>query len=94
MLINVLRDEKPTHVAVAFDVSRKTFRSELFAEYKANRSASPDDVQGSGRAGQGGARRRCASRAVEAEGFEADDVIATLDQAGRARGVRRADLHR
>ena len=34
MLINVMRDENPSHVAVAFDVSRKTFRSELFAEYK------------------------------------------------------------
>jgi DNA polymerase I len=41
MLINVLRDEQPDHVAVAFDVSRKTFRSETYAEYKANRSSSP-----------------------------------------------------
>ena len=39
MLINVLRDEKPDHVAVAFDISRQTFRSEAFPEYKANRSA-------------------------------------------------------
>ena len=41
MLINLLRDEEPTHVAVAFDVSRNTFRSERFAEYKANRSRRP-----------------------------------------------------
>ena len=46
MLINVLRDEDPTHVAVAFDVSRKTFRSELFPEYKANRTKSPDEFKG------------------------------------------------
>ena len=44
MLINLLRDEQPTHLAVAFDVSRKTFRSETYAEYKANRSSSPSDV--------------------------------------------------
>jgi len=41
MLINVLRDEKPDHIAVAFDVSRQTFRSEAYAEYKANRTSSP-----------------------------------------------------
>ena len=41
MLINVMRDEHPTHIAVAFDVSRQTFRSEQYAEYKANRSKSP-----------------------------------------------------
>ena len=46
MLINLLRDEAPTHVAVAFDVSRQTFRSEAYAEYKANRSATPDEFKG------------------------------------------------
>src|SRR6476469_1121105 len=46
MLINVLRDESPTHLAVAFDVSRQTFRSEQYAEYKANRSTSPAEFSG------------------------------------------------
>ncbi|MFY9915430.1 MAG: DNA polymerase I, partial [Nocardioidaceae bacterium] len=46
MLINLMRDENPTHVAVAFDVSRQTFRSELFADYKANRTTSPADFKG------------------------------------------------
>lgn len=46
MLINILRDEQPTHLAVAFDVGRKTFRSEIYAEYKANRSESPTDFRG------------------------------------------------
>src|SRR3712207_9534147 len=41
MLFNVLRDEQPTHVAVALDAGCKTFRSEIYAEYKANRSQSP-----------------------------------------------------
>src|SRR6187200_848872 len=46
MLINLLRDEAPTHVGVAFDVSRTTFRSERFSDYKANRSSTPDDFRG------------------------------------------------
>src|SRR5664279_6163999 len=46
MLINVLRDEQPTHIAVAFDLSRKTFRSETYAEYKAGRSETPADFRG------------------------------------------------
>ncbi|HEY0227414.1 MAG TPA: DNA polymerase I, partial [Mycobacterium sp.] len=46
MLINLLRDESPTHVGAAFDVSRQTFRSERYPEYKANRSSTPDEFRG------------------------------------------------
>ena len=46
MLINLLRDEQPTHLAVCFDVSRQTFRSERYTEYKANRTTTPDDFRG------------------------------------------------
>ena len=42
MLINLLRDEGPSHIAAAFDVSRQTFRSEKYPEYKAGRSSTPD----------------------------------------------------
>ncbi len=77
MLINVLRDEAPTHLAVAFDVGRKTFRSEIYAEYKANRSESPTDFRG-----RSPSSRRCWPAlhvpVLTAEGYEADDVIATL----------------
>ena len=45
MLINLISAEKPTHIAVAFDLSRKTVRSEKFPDYKANRSASPDEFK-------------------------------------------------
>ena len=77
MLINVLRDEAPSHVAVAFDVSRRTFRSELFADYKANRSASPADFNGQvALVKEVLAALRIPS--LEAEGYEADDVIATV----------------
>src|SRR3712207_1952938 len=77
MLINILRDEQPTHLAVAFDVGRKTFRSEIFAEYKANRSESPTDFRGQVSLVQ---EVLAALRVpvITAEGYEADDVIATL----------------
>ena len=46
MLANLLRDEKPTHIAVAFDVGRTTFRTEQFPAYKATRDASPPEFSG------------------------------------------------
>ena len=77
MLINQLRDEQPTHIAVAFDVSRKTFRNEQYAEYKASRSESPSDFRGQVSLIQEvlGALR---IPWFGVEGYEADDVIATL----------------
>jgi DNA polymerase I len=81
MLINVVRDERPTHLAVAFDVSRRTFRSAEFPEYKANRATTPEAF-----AGQISLIKDVltALRVVclEADGFEADDVIATLATRG------------
>ncbi len=77
MLINVLRDEQPSHVAVAFDVSRKTFRSEEYVDYKANRSTSPEPFTGQvPLVKEVLAALRIAM--LEKDGFEADDVIATL----------------
>ena len=77
MLINVLRDEKPTHLGVAFDVSRQTFRSEIYTEYKANRSKTPDEFKG-----QLDLVKEVLKALnipyVEKAGFEADDVIATI----------------
>ncbi len=86
MLINVLRDESPTHVAVAFDVSRQTFRSAEYAEYKANRAKSPDAFQGQVSLIQ---EVLAALRVttVERDGFEADDVIATLATRAQAEGL-------
>jgi DNA polymerase I len=77
MLINQLRDEQPTHVGVAFDVSRKTFRSETYAEYKAGRSETPQPFKGQLSLIQEVlAALRIPTVAVE--GYEADDLIATL----------------
>ena len=77
MLINVLRDEQPTHVAVAFDRSEPTFRHEQYVEYKANRRETPEDFRSQLSLifevldALGIAR-------LSAPGYEADDVIATL----------------
>ncbi|NYI72118.1 DNA polymerase-1 [Naumannella cuiyingiana] len=86
MLINVLRDEQPTHLAVAFDVSRQTFRSELYADYKANRSSSPDEFKGQVQLIKEVLDALNVSH-VELEGFEADDIIATLATTASAAGA-------
>jgi DNA polymerase-1 len=87
MLINQLRDEQPTHVGVAFDVSRKTFRSETYAEYKAGRSETPAPFRGQLSLIQ---EVLAALRIpmVSVEGFEADDVIATLASQAEAQGMQ------
>ncbi|MCX4693938.1 DNA polymerase I [Streptomyces sp. NBC_01408] len=85
MLANTLRDEAPTHFAVAFDVSRKTWRSTEFPEYKANRSKTPDEFKGQVELiGELLDAMRVPRFAVD--GFEADDVIATLATQAEALG--------
>jgi len=86
MLINLLRDEQPTHVAVAFDLSRKTFRSEQFAGYKANRSETPTDFRGQVSLIQE-VLEALRIPVVTAEGFEADDVLATLATEAESLGI-------
>jgi DNA polymerase I len=85
MLINLLRDEAPTHVAVCFDVSRKTFRSEQYAEYKANRSSAPDEFKGQVSLIED-VLGTLAITWLSKEGFEADDLIATLTTMATAEG--------
>ena len=87
MLINAIKDEKPTHLAIAFDVSRETFRREMFAEYKANRAKSPDGFR---------SQLPLITEVIEAmqipgiqvKGYEADDIIATLAKQGEKKGMR------
>ncbi|WP_345574672.1 DNA polymerase I [Nonomuraea rosea] len=86
MLTNILRDEQPTHVAVAFDRSEPTFRHEEYAEYKANRSETPEDFRG---------QMQLIYELLDTlriphtskAGFEADDVIATLATRASAEGM-------
>ncbi|GAA2075728.1 DNA polymerase I [Aeromicrobium tamlense] len=86
MLINVLRDEQPTHVCVAFDLSRQSFRTEEYAEYKANRSKSPEEFSG-----QVALVKEVLDaldiRHVDKAGYEADDIIATLATRAEAAGM-------
>ncbi|WP_433649792.1 DNA polymerase I [Micromonospora zamorensis] len=86
MLINVLRDEQPTHIVVAFDVSRHSFRTDKYAEYKAGRSETPTDFKG-----QVSLVKEVLAAlqipVVEKDGFEADDVIATLACQARDQGM-------
>jgi DNA polymerase-1 len=77
MLINVLRDEKPTHVAVAFDRGEKTFRHEQWVEYKANRRETPEDFR-SQLSLIFEVLDALGVRRLSAPGYEADDIIATL----------------
>ncbi|SHI35266.1 DNA polymerase I [Hymenobacter daecheongensis DSM 21074] len=84
-LVEVLQKEKPTHIGVAFDGPKKTFRHEQFAAYKAQRQAMPEDI---------GTAIPYIKQIIEAfdipililEGYEADDVIGTLAQRAEAHG--------
>ncbi len=85
MLISLLKEEKPTHIAVAFDVSRRTFRTEIFPEYKANRAKTPDEF----RSQMSYLHELVESFGItqfEREGFEADDIIATIAKQAEADG--------
>lgn len=77
MLLKLLKEARPTHIAVVFDSAKKTFRDDLFQQYKANRVEAPNDLI---------AQIPYIHRAVDAfrirrlviDGYEADDVIGTL----------------
>lgn len=79
MLISLIKEEKPTHVAVAFDVSRKTFRSDIFPEYKANRASTPDEFR-SQMSYLHEFIDGCGIEHFQLEGYEADDLIATISK--------------
>ncbi len=86
MLINVLRDEQPTHIAVAFDKSRQTFRLAEYAEYKAKRNKTPEEFSS-----QLPLIREVLDALriayLDKEGFEADDIIATLATQAESDGL-------
>ena len=86
MILKLLREEQPAHVAVVFDAPGKTFRDEMYAEYKATRPPMPDDLR---------SQVQPILDAVEAmglpllrvEGVEADDVIGTLCAQAEDKGI-------
>ena len=85
MLANTLRDEAPTHLAVAFDVSRKTWRFDEYPEYKATRSSTPDEFRSQVEL-IGELLDAMRVRRFAVDGFEADDIIATLATQAEAAG--------
>lgn len=86
MLANLLRDEAPTHVAVAFDAGRTTFRTERLESYKGNRAATPEPFRG-----QVDVIRRLLAtmhvQVLDKPGVEADDILATLTAQARDQGM-------
>lgn len=84
-LEDVLKREKPTHIAVAFDPSGKTFRHEAFEQYKAQREATPEDIKISVPI----IKELVAAYNIpvlEVPGFEADDVIGTVAKIAEKEG--------
>ncbi len=86
MLLTLLRQEKPDHIAVIFDSKGPTFRKDLYPDYKANRSAMPEDL-----VPQIPVIKEVVQAfrmpALELPGFEADDIIATLARRFAAQGL-------
>lgn len=85
MFVNLIKAEQPTHVAVAFDTSRHSFRTDEYPEYKATRSETPQEFRG-----QIPLLQDCLEamsiRVLTKEGIEADDILATLSTQGAAQG--------
>ncbi|MGL3804815.1 DNA polymerase I [Paeniglutamicibacter sp. R2-26] len=86
MLLTMIRQQKPTHVAVAFDLDTPTFRSLEYTEYKGGRNKTPEEFHG---------QIDLIQKVMEAmniptitmDGYEADDIIATLAARGEAAGL-------
>ncbi len=87
MLLKVLKDRDPDHLAVVFDVGRQTFRTKLYPEYKANRAAMPEDL-----VPQIGPIKEMVRAfnipVLEKEGFEADDIIGAIARQCEAKGMK------
>ena len=77
MLVKLLNDMKVPNIAVIFDAKRKNFRNEIYTEYKANRTETPEDLIPQFALIRE-ATEAFAIPAIEMEGYEADDLIATM----------------
>ena len=85
MLVNLIKAEQPTHLAIAFDTSRHSFRTDEYPEYKATRSETPQEFRG-----QIPLLQDClvamSIPVLTKEGIEADDILATLSTQGAEQG--------
>jgi DNA polymerase-1 len=87
MLINLLQKEKPTHLAVAFDISRFSFRTREYPEYKGTRAVTPPEFVGQVPLLEE-ALKAMGITTVSKEDYEADDILATLATQGAEQGYR------
>ena len=87
MLLNLLQKEKPTHLAVAFDISRYSFRTREYAEYKGTRGETPPEFIGQIPLLEEALKAMRIST-ISKEDFEADDILATLAHQGSQQGFR------
>ncbi|MGV8896500.1 MAG: DNA polymerase I [Rhodoglobus sp.] len=87
MLIVLLQNEKPTHLAVAFDISRYSFRTREYPEYKGTRGETPPEFVGQIPLLEE-ALKAMGIVTISKEDFEADDILATLATQGAAEGYR------
>lgn len=85
MLLNILQAEKPTHLAVAFDLSRSSFRTEEYPEYKGTRGETPPEFVGQTELLQE-ALAAMNIKTITRENYEADDVLASLADQSAAKG--------
>ncbi|MGN7965144.1 MULTISPECIES: DNA polymerase I [Microbacterium] len=87
MLVNLIKAEQPTHMAIAFDTSRHSFRTDEYPEYKATRSETPQEFRG-----QIPLLQDCLAAmsipVLTKEGIEADDILATLSSQGAEQGYQ------
>ncbi|MEJ1092691.1 DNA polymerase I [Microbacterium istanbulense] len=85
MLVNLIKAEKPTHMAIAFDTSRRSFRTDEYPEYKATRSETPQEFRGQIPLLQD-VLSAMSITVLTKEGIEADDILATLAAQGADQG--------
>ena len=85
MLLNLLKNEKPTHLAVAFDISRYSFRTREYPEYKGTRGETPAEFVGQIPLLEE-ALKAMGIQTLSKEDYEADDILATLAHKGSAEG--------
>lgn len=86
IILKILEEEKPSHFAVAFDVHQKTFRHEMFSEYKGTRKGMPDELRSQVPIMKD-LLKAMGVTVLECPGFEADDVIGTIARKGEESGM-------
>ncbi len=85
-LLDILHNQQPTHIAAVFDPEGKTFRNEMYEQYKANREETPEDIKMS----VPYIKKLLAAfniEIIEIQGYEADDVIGTLAKHADNKGI-------